>query len=360
MSSEEAAPAPLPAQEGSAPVASVTGEPSPAPVAPPRRRPVWEWFWRGHALGDARREIEGERSRRGVFEARARAAAEFGRRALDPGEARAAGTADALASELYVQAAYWALLALAGTDANTPANKLPFDLTAAMALVDRELLLRAAGGALALEAIESAASLSDYFDAELNEQAHVALTLRTFTESLLTLLSRTEQRVWLLRAQRLTRIGALFVAGIGLVVTALLIADWVEQQRDLAREKAWHASSVGASACNSPAQFCDESPDFFFHTAEERNPWLVIDLGAPTQFSAVRLINRRDCCRERASPIVIEVSDDEKSWREVARHEGTFSKVKLSFPSVRARYLRVRIPPPKLTNLHLAAVRVIP
>ncbi|HET9929927.1 MAG TPA: discoidin domain-containing protein [Polyangiaceae bacterium] len=360
MSSEEAAPAPLPAPEGSAPVASAPAAQGPAPVAPRRPRPVWEWFWRGHALGEARREIDGQRSRYGVFEARARAAAEFGRRALDPGEARAAGTADALASELYVQAAYWALLALAGTDANTPASKLPFDLTAAMALVDREVLLRAAGSALALDAIENAAALSDYFEAELTDQAHVALTLRNFTESLLTLLSRNEQRVWLLRVQRLTRVGALFVVGVGLLVTALLVADWAEQRRDLARDKAWHASSVGASSCNSPAQFCDESPDFFFHTAEERNPWLEIDLGAPTQFSAVRLINRRDCCRDRASPIVIEASDDQKAWREIARHEGTFSKVKLSFPSVRARYLRVRIPPPKLTNLHLAGVRVLP
>lgn len=368
MSSEEPAPAPapegvvpLPAEAGSAPLPTPPEAPgSPPPARARRDFALWEWFWRGRSLREAHAELDADRRRYGVFEQRARDAADFGRRALEPGEARAGGTADAVACELYLQAAYWALLAVTNTDPNTPASKLPFDLTAALTLADRHVLEGVAGGPLGLEAVERAAARGDYFEATPADQKAVAITLRHFAEGLLTLLGRKQQRIWLFHVQRLTRLGAVLVALVGLVGTALLIADWVEQQRDLARDKAWHASSTGAAACNSPAQFCDESPAFFFHTAEEANPWLEIDLGAPTQFSAVRVINRRDCCRERAAVLVIEASDDRQSWRELARHEGTFSRFKVSFPTTRARYVRVRIPTPTLTNLHLAGVRVLP
>jgi hypothetical protein len=359
MSNEEATAAPAPDGSPGVPGEPVLASKPPAP-RPGRRRPVLEWFWRGQALKNAQREIEAERNTYGVFEQRAREAAEFARRAIDPGSARSSGRADAIACELYLQSAYWALLALANTDASTSPSKLPFDLRAAMALVDRPLLLHAAGGALGLEEVEMAATLGDYFDAPGAEQTRVASILRGFAESLLALLSRKEQRVWLLHAQRLTRLGIILVALAAIAGTGVLGADWLEQRKDLARDKAWHASSTGASACNSPAQFCDESPGFFFHTALEKNPWIEIDLGAPVSFSAVRIINRRDCCRERASPLIIESSDDQKNWKQLARHEGTFSSFKARFPTVRARYLRVRIPPPAVTNLHLAAIRVLP
>ncbi|MGC4091094.1 MAG: discoidin domain-containing protein [Polyangiaceae bacterium] len=137
-------------------------------------------------------------------------------------------------------------------------------------------------------------------------------------------------------------------------------ADWLEQKNDLAREKAWRASSSGAPGCNSPAQYCDENPGYFFHTVEEKNPWVEIDMGAPTSFSAVRVINRRDCCRERADPLVLESSDDQQKWKLLARHDGNFSSWKANFPATRARYLRVRIEKPGINILHLSGVRVLP
>ena len=72
------------------------------------------------------------------------------------------------------------------------------------------------------------------------------------------------------------------------------------------------------------------------------------------------MINRRDCCRERASPLVIESSVDQKNWKPLARHDGGFSSWKARFPTERARYLRIQIVAPQVTNLHLAAVRVLP
>jgi hypothetical protein len=304
--------------------------------------------------------VASERQERGVFEARARAAAEFGRRALEPGHARNAGSADAVACELYLQSAYWALVALRLAGEGAGERKLPFDLKAAMSGVPRELLLRAAGGNLGLEQVEIAAAAPDFAEALPAEQAEVALVLRTFADNLLRVLDRSEQRVWLVHTQRLTRLSIVLAALGALVATGLLSADWLEQRRDLAREKAWHASSTGVNACNSPAQFCDESPDFFFHTNEEKDPWLELDLGAVTPFSAVKIINRRDCCRDRASPLLLEASVDQKKWKPLARHDGGFSSWKASFPTQRARYLRIKISAPQPTNLHLAGVRVLP
>ncbi|MFZ5892376.1 MAG: discoidin domain-containing protein [Myxococcota bacterium] len=353
-------------EEATAQPSASSSEPTPqappptSPASERKVRPLVEWFWRGHSLREAHRELDRLRAVRSVFEERAHNAADFARRALDPGRARAAGSADGIACELYLQTAYWALLALEGVDPTTSASKLPFDLKAAIDAAPRDVLLRAAGGQVDLEQVEIAATLGDYCGASANEQARAALVLQTFAENLLRLLTGDQQRIWLLRLQRMTRLALILLAIVSVVISGWLLADWLEQKHDLARDKAWHTSSTGMNACNSPSQFCDESPNFFFHTVEEKNPWVIIDLGAPTEFSAVRVINRRDCCRDRAAPLVIESSNDESNWKQLARNESSFSRWKASFPKVKARYLRVRIASSQATNLHLAAVRVLP
>ena len=37
----------------------------------------------------------------------------------------------------------------------------------------------------------------------------------------------------------------------------------------------------------------------FFHSKEENNPWLIIELNRPVNISAVTITNREDCCGER-------------------------------------------------------------
>src|SRR4051812_23311924 len=71
---------------------------------------VKEWFWRGHALKDAKSAsppsaLSRERLRR------ARLAAEFAGRMIDPAEPWYDGSALPLAISLYREAAYWVLLA---------------------------------------------------------------------------------------------------------------------------------------------------------------------------------------------------------------------------------------------------------
>jgi hypothetical protein len=158
--------------------------------------------------------------------------------------------------------------------------------------------------------------------------------------------------------QRFVRIGAV-LALLGLVFAGIKYAtNSAEERRDLAVNKPWRTSSVyGSSGCTSPAQQCSESPDFFFHTRDESNSWLEIDLGARTAFSEVRVINRRDCCFERAVPLIIEVSDTQENFHEIARRTSSFSSWLATFTPTKARYVRLR--GPSRNSLHLARVRVL-
>ncbi len=95
-----------------------------------------------------------------------------------------------------------------------------------------------------------------------------------------------------------------------------------------------------------------------FHTREEESPWFEVDLEVPTTFSSVDVRNRSDCCQDRAIPLVLEMSDDRRSWTELARRDETFSLWSPAFSSVTARYVRLRVL--KRTYLHLEAVNVRP
>jgi hypothetical protein len=158
--------------------------------------------------------------------------------------------------------------------------------------------------------------------------------------------------------QRSVRIGVLPLLIAALVYAGFIASDRLERRHDLARGKPWRASSVFVPGCRSPAQHCAESPDFFFHTLGEASPWLEIDLGAQVPFSGVHIVNRADCCADRAAPLAVEVSSDRIAWREVTRRIEPFNAWKGRFQRARARWVRIRALRP--TYLHLQEVRVLP
>lgn len=58
--------------------------------------------------------------------------------------------------------------------------------------------------------------------------------------------------------------------------------------------------------------------DYGFHTDEEDNPWWMVDLGRPSQLQFMRIFNRDpvpEWIQRRASPLVVEVSNDRDQWR---------------------------------------------
>ena len=149
-------------------------------------------------------------------------------------------------------------------------------------------------------------------------------------------LARRRWRVGFAAAALLVALGTLTGLGIHLATP-----------RDLAEGQHWTASSALKPFPPSKA---------LFHTIEEANPWFEIDLGRPKRVKGLYVKNRSDCCQERAVPLVGEVSLDRTNWDVVARRESPFQVWETSFPTIYARYVRLRVP--RKSFLHLEEVKV--
>jgi F5/8 type C domain-containing protein len=266
------------------------------------------------------------------------------------------GPADAVGCELYCQAIYWGLLARRPADSGDTERAALADVFA-----DSEpaLLERCAGGAeqaASLGARLEQASFSALADLPESERASLLGDVRRFADNLLYERDTELERVW---TRRLLWTSAAAVLIATAIVASPRLLDLWEAQRDLAQNKPWTASSRAPdSGCQSPAQRCPESPDFFFHTNKEQSPWLAIDLESVQTISSLRVRNRRGCCLDRAVPLVVETSVDQQKWTEVARNEEEFGEWKASFTPTQARWVRLRVP--RKTWLHLRRVRVLP
>jgi hypothetical protein len=309
-------------------------------------------LWRGGALREARAQAApGTAKRRNL--ARARAALELADRAFDPVDPLRAGSSLPLALSLYREAAYWALLS-SGVSASAP------DLQQAFAAADRELLLYAAGSedelALARAALVEKSFVQTAEDDErtLERDAKAA---QAFVRALLYRAAAPEERVGELLVQRWFRTSmTALVLGAAVLVGVLEAARSLESP-DLAAGKPWRASSKLAD-CHPKERMCAETrTSILFHTLEEKEPWFEIDLGSRKRFSVVEVVNREDCCPDRALPLVIEVSDDAKSWRQIAKRKEPFSTWRAEFKPVTARYVRCRIARQSILHLERVTVR---
>jgi hypothetical protein len=301
--------------------------------------------------------------------ARSRLAGQLAERALRPAEPLAYGRADAVACELYREAVYWALLAhreldpserrVADGEGPAPASR---DLLSLWDAADPALLASAAGGSAAVERLRAELaghSFAEFAELAPGRQTQLAESLRAFNERLLEPLDTRQvqvERTWTVRVVRLVTIA------LGLLLFALIVQQlrlWQDRRRDLAVQATWTTSSTyPLGGCVSPQQRCPASPNYFFHTESEQNPWLLFDLGSEKTLSAVWVENRVDCCSERAQPLVVSVSTDKKTWTEVTRRETTFDTWLERFPRVKARWVKFSVP--RQTALHLASVRLVP
>ena len=109
---------------------------------------------------------------------------------------------------------------------------------------------------------------------------------------------------------------------------------------------------------------------FAFHTTEEANPWVRIDLGRAVDVTGVRICNRTDAGRagqERAAGLRLSVSIDGSAWQEVWTAESvepvwevqvTDYRAGAHVPGRAARYLRLELRPAKPEYFHLRKVEV--
>jgi hypothetical protein len=350
--SDSPEPAPSPPEAAPAPAASPSGA-APVSAAGKQPRGFFQWIWRGAAL----REARGYRKALAPVEqtrlAHALAAFELAERAYDPVDPLKAGSSLHLSISLYREAAYWALLCHdAALDAAT--------LREAFDAIPRDKLEFWAGGSHQLEDVRKALverSFVETADLPAEQLPRDAQSARELVGALLRHKLAPESKIGRLLLQRATRTFGLLVllGAVGFGGTVGL--QRALQKPDLAAGKPWRASS-SLETCRPAEHYCASAhTDIFFHTVEEKNPWLEIDLGKPTDFSVVEVTNRGDCCPDRAVPLAVEVSSDQTKWREVSRRKDTFSFWRASFAPQKARYVRLRATRRTLLHFEKVAVR---
>ena len=317
-----------------------------AEVSRPPGRSFWRWFWRGSELAQARQALRDVSAETRASLKRAEAALELADRAVNPIDPLRAGPSLPLSLSLYREAAYWALAA-------QDSSATPRDLNEAFALTPPDVLVHAAGGEGGLAAVQAALLTKTFRETAkdtVEQQKRDAHEAHAFVEHLVTRQLGPERRVGRALVQRSVRSGLAAVFLISVSVTVVTLVIGATAGPDLAAGKPWHVSSTNPSVAKA------SDHEYLFHTQEEEDPWFEIDLKVPTQFAKVEVTNRRDCCPERAAPAIIEVSNDQKRWKEVSRRSDSYSKWTAKFAPVTARYVRVRVP--RRSTLHLASVAV--
>ena len=271
-----------------------------------------------------------------------------------------------MSCELYRESVYWSLRALArsaggdGAPSSAAAEPGAADVVSTWRRADRGLL-KALGRPDDIDWFERNVldlPFPAFFEISADERSRWAGRLRDLAESFI---EHNEDAYLQLRRAWRERIGRL--GSLGAVATCLWLGftvhrEWSDDRNDLLRGRPWRASSLFEQGCESPAQSCEEQSHFFFHTREEENPWVEFDLGQAKRFSEVRVVNRTDCCRERAVPLVIEVSDDDVQWRIIDVRKDKFVTWNTRFPTTQARWLRLRIAGNAM--FHLRSVRALP
>jgi hypothetical protein len=317
-----------------------------------RGRAIVEWFWRGRALARARaRAGEITREKRDLLD-RARTAFDLGGRSLAPDGSLPSGSAG-VAAELFRQAAYWALLS------RTPALGRP-SAQALWSASDQSVLLEAAGGPDDLAAIRplAEACFTDFADRPSAEQRAAADQLERFASRLIAAGRQPLTLVEEARIQRLFGISLFVVCVIAAIMLVTVGYRRITKKPNLAAGKPWTASSEFAK-CHPEAGDCGgTNTNILFHTKSDDNPWFEYDFGTPLRFSSMTIVNRQDFGPERAVPLIVEVSNDKKTYSEIARRTEVFDTWHPKFATQQARYLRVRVG--AVSWLHLEAVEVHP
>lgn len=323
--------------------------------APRARQPrsVLNWFWRARELDAARRAEHQTLTETGQRLRHALAASELASKVLEGVDPLRAEPGHWLASSLYREAAYWALLA---QDEALQASTL----AEAMAATPPALLVFAAGGDGELEAVRRAllpAEGPQLADEDLDVQTREARLAQAFVEALLRRRQGAVENLHRVLLQRWLRTGGALACIAALAIGVSCVFHQLTKPPDLASGKAWRTSS-SAGDCRPEQRSClGARTRILFHTRTEKNPWFEIDLGEPRAFSVVEVENRDDCCPDVALPLAIEVSDDAREWREVARRTESFDTWRAELPAQRARYVRAHSL--RTTALHLVRVSVL-
>jgi hypothetical protein len=300
-----------------------------------------DWLLRRRHVESARREVACRAAHRARALVQAKLLAEVARRVADPIEALPAGSASAVALRLYRDVVYWALVASLPADREPPDNLR----TLWEESPPERLLTWLGGGELgATRTVLLDGAAAPPLDASDEELGRV----RALAEALLLDLDAPRRRLRRLIIQRFVRVTLI----LALMGAALFGGRRLAIGPNLAAGKTYRTSSAWAG-CPADARCAN----LLFHTDNQVEPWAELDLGAPKRFRRIEVTNREDCCGERSVPMVVETSDDERTWTEIARREEEFSTWTIKLRPTTARYLRFKVLKLSVLHLHDIAVR---
>ncbi len=327
-----------------------------------------DWFWLRAAERKVRAEAGTVSPRALELAGRAALASEAAARTERPPEPFGQTGSEAVASELYRESIHWSLLAhvalkRAGEEgeAENPNEGTP-TLASLLEGTDRSLLAPAAAGEKELAELtrDLGGSYLEYAALDANAQRKLVERLERAAAALFEPLGSVQRRLERIWVRRVLHVLAVLVVLGGAVYGVQQVSYAHRRSHDLAERASFTTSSrYPQGGCESPKQTCAGGENYFFHTSQESDPWIVFDLGKVRHVSGIEIDNRLDCCSERAVPLAVAVSTDKKNWKEVARKTSEFTNWRQSFDTERARYVKIHIPLPSAI-LHLSRVRIFP
>jgi hypothetical protein len=164
------------------------------------------------------------------------------------------------------------------------------------------------------------------------------------------LLENAKRRAQSEREARLRALGRrVYLAGSLLALLAFVVLT-AGGYRFLSRDK---NLALGAKVTASPTAWNTAAKNVVdgyrygqlgYHSQQERDPWLMVDLGRKHDIKRVVAFGRGDCCFDQSIPLVVQVSDDGEHFKEIGERKLPFTHFKpwaleLSKP-VKARYVR--------------------
>jgi hypothetical protein len=124
-------------------------------------------------------------------------------------------------------------------------------------------------------------------------------------------------------------------------------ADWIAQEHSQSQ-----TNIVNSPERDDASGGCDgiKNGEAGFHTGKAREPWWEVQLGSREIISRIVIWNREDL-PERASRLIVKLSEDGRTWKRVYQHDGTpfrgFSDNKPLVVAVSnevARIVRIQLP----------------
>lgn len=316
-------------------------------VAPARRASFLSWLLAQDDLSQARQAAAELTAERREFLRRAKLAFDLG---VDVAHSDGSepGSRAAVVLDLLRQSMYWALRAR-GSAASEASVEAVWSASEDSLLSD----LDAPKAELAELSKALRSNFIELADGSPERQRDSAKLLKRYAARLIRDAQRPDRQLEWAHLKRIARILLLVVP-----VCVALAAAVLWKNRDLAQDMPWRTSSTEL-VCHPEKYECGgATTSILFHTKLEDSPWFEYDFGKSLEFSSLTIRNRTDYRPELAVPLVVEVSDDGKQYREIARRMEVFLTWRPSFATQHARYLRVRAL--NKTTLHLEAIKVHP